>query len=131
MQRSNETKAKAFRIEFFLLFLFFLIGGAGFFLSLTSLDDSQPTVNEIAAYPLEKEPYLSRQEEIQANEWLTFDINDYLITSDTEIITSTKAKIKKYNDRMIGILFSEGGNYEIIFRSKADKKIIFRELISF
>jgi len=131
MQRSNETKAKAFRIEFFLLFLFFLIGGAGFFLSLTSLDDSQPTVNEIAAYPLEKEPYLSRQEEIQANEWLTFDINDCLITSDTEIITSTKAKIKKYNDRMIGILFSEGGNYEIIFRSKADKKIIFRELISF
>ena len=131
MQRSNETKAKAFRIEFFLLFLFFLIGGAGFFLSLTSLDDSQPTVNEIAAYPLEKEPYLSRQEEIQANEWITFDINDYLLTSDTEIITSTKAKIKKYNDRMIGILFSEGGNYEIIFRSKADKKIIFRELISF
>jgi hypothetical protein len=131
MQRSNETKAKAFRIEFFLLFLFFLIGGAGFFLSLTSLDDSQPTVNEIAAFPLEKEPYLSRQEEIQANEWITFDINDYLLTSDTEIITSTKAKIKKYNDRMIGILFSEGGNYEIIFRSKADKKIIFRELISF
>ena len=130
MQRSNETKAKAFRIEFFLLFLFFLIGGAGFFLSLTSLDDSQPTVNEIAAFPLEKEPYLSRQEEIQANEWITFDINDYLITSDTEIITSTKAKIKMYNDRMIGILFSEGGNYEIIFRSKADKKIIFRELIS-
>jgi len=131
MQRSNETKAKAFRIEFFLLFLFFLIGGAGFFLSLTSLDDSQPTVNEIAAFPLEKEPYLSRQEEIQANEWITFDINDYLLTSDTEIITSTKAKIKMYNDRMIGILFSEGGNYEIIFRSKADKKIIFRELISF
>lgn len=131
MQRSNETKAKAFRIEFFLLFLFFLIGGAGFFLSLTSLDDSQPTVNEIAAFPLEKEPYLSRQEEIQANEWITFDINDYLLTSDTEIITSTKAKIKKYNDRMIGILFSEGGNYEIIFRSKADKKIIFRELITF
>jgi len=131
MQRSNETKAKAFRIGFFLLFLFFLIGGAGFFLSLTSLDDSQPTVNEIAAFPLEKEPYLSRQEEIQANEWITFDINDYLLTSDTEIITSTKAKIKKYNDRMIGILFSEGGNYEIIFRSKADKKIIFRELISF
>jgi hypothetical protein len=114
-----------------LLFLFFLIGGAGFFLSLTSLDDSQPTVNEIEAFPLEKEPYLSRQEEIQANEWITFDINDYLLTSDTEIITSTKAKIKKYNDRMIGILFSEGGNYEIIFRSKADKKIIFRELISF
>ena len=131
MQRSNETKAKAFRIEFFLLFLFFLIGGAGFFLSLTSLDDSQPTVNEIEAFPLEKEPYLSRQEEIQANEWITFDINDYLLTSDTEIITSTKAKIKKYNDRMIGILFSEGGNYEIIFRSKADKKIIFREIISF
>ena len=131
MQRSNETKAKAFRIEFFLLFLFFLIGGAGFFLSLTSLDDRQPTVNEIAAFPLEKEPYLSRQEEIQANEWITFDINDYLLTSDTEIITSTKAKIKKYNDRMIGILFSEGGNYEIIFRSKADKKIILRELISF
>ena len=131
MQRSNETKAKAFRIEFFLLFLFFLIGGAGFFLSLTSLDDSQPTVNEIAAFPLEKEPYLSRQEEIQANEWITFEINDYLLTSDTEIITSTKAKIKMYNDRMIGILFSEGGNYEIIFRSKADKKIIFRELISF
>jgi hypothetical protein len=131
MQRSNETKAKAFRIEFFLLFLFFLIGGAGFFLSLTSLDDSQPTVNEIAAFPLEKEPYLSRQEEIQANEWITFDINDYLLTSDTEIITSTKAKIKMYNDRMIGILFIEGGNYEIIFRSKADKKIIFRELISF
>ena len=131
MQRSNETKAKAFRIEFFLLFLFFLIGGAGFFLSLTSLDDSQPTVNEIAAFPLEKEPYLSRQEEIQANEWITFDINDYLLTSDTEIITSTKAKIKKYNDRMIGILFSEGGNYEITFRSKTDKKIIFRELISF
>ncbi len=131
MQRSNETKAKAFRIEFFLLFLFFLIGGAGFFLSLTSLDDSQPTVNEIEAFPLEKEPYLSRQEEIQANEWITFDINDYLLTSDTEIITSTKAKIKKYNDRMIGILFSEGGNYEIIFRSKTDKKIIFREIISF
>ena len=131
MQRSNETKAKAFRIEFFLLFLFFLIGGAGFFLSLTSLDDSQPTVNEIEAFPLEKEPYLSRQEEIQANEWITFDINDYLITSDTEIITSTKAKIKKYNDRMIGLLFSEGGNYEIIFRSKTNKKIIFRELISF
>jgi hypothetical protein len=131
MQRSNETKAKAFRIEFFLLFLFFLIGGAGFFLSLTSLDDSQPTVNEIEAFPLEKEPYLSRQEEIQANEWITFDINDYLLTSDTEIITSTKAKIKKYNDRMIGILFSEGGNFEIIFRSKRDKKIIFRELISF
>ena len=131
MQRSNETKAKAFRIEFFLLFLFFLIGGAGFFLSLTSLDDSQPAVNEIAAFPLEKEPYLSRQEEIQANEWITFDINDYLITSDTEIITSTKTKIKKYNDRMIGLLFSEGGNYEIIFRSKTNKKIIFRELISF
>jgi len=131
MQRSNETKAKAFRIEFFLLFLFFLIGGAGFFLSLTSLDDSQPTVNEIAAFPLEKEPYLSRQEEIQANEWITFDINDYLITSDTEIITYTKTKIKKYNDRMIGLLFSEGGNYEIIFRSKTNKKIIFRELISF
>jgi len=131
MQRSNETKAKAFRIEFFLLFLFFLIGGAGFFLSLTSLDDSQPTVNEIEAFPLEKEPYLSRQEEIQADEWITFDINDYLLTSDTEIITSTKAKIKKYNDRMIGILFSEGGNYEIIFRSKTDKKIIFREIISF
>ena len=131
MQRSNETKAKAFRIEFFLLFLFFLIGGAGFFLSLTSLDDSQPTVNEIEAFPLEKEPYLSRQEEIQDNEWITFDINDYLLTSDTEIITSTKAKIKKYNDRMIGILFSEGGNYEIIFRSKTDKKIIFREIISF
>jgi hypothetical protein len=131
MQRSNETKAKAFRIEFFLLFLFFLIGGAGFFLSLTSLDDSQPNVNEIEAFTLEKEPYLSRQEEMQANEWITFDINEYLITSDTEIITSTKAKIKKYNDRMIGILFSEGGNYEIIFRSKADKKIIFREIISF
>ena len=131
MQRPNETKAKAFRIEFFLLFLFFLIGGAGFFLSLTSLDDSQPTVNEIEAFPLEKEPYLSRQEEIQANEWITFDINDYLITSDTEIITSTKTKIKKYNDRMIGLLFSEGGNYEIIFRSKTNKKIIFRELISF
>ena len=131
MQRSNETKAKAFRIEFFLLFLFFLIGGAGFFLSLTSLDDSQPTVNEIEAFPLEKELYLSRQEEIQANEWITFDINDYLITSDTEIITSTKTKIKKYNDRMIGLLFSEGGNYEIIFRSKTNKKIIFRELISF
>jgi hypothetical protein len=114
-----------------LLFLFFLIGGAGFFLSLTSLDDSQPTVNEIEAFPLEKEPYLSRQEEIQANEWITFDINDYLITSDTEIITSTKTKIKKYNDRMIGLLFSEGGNYEIIFRSKTNKKIIFRELISF
>jgi hypothetical protein len=131
MQRSNETKAKAFRIEFFLLFLFFLIGGAGFFLSLTSLDDSQPTVNEIEAFPLENEPYLSRQEEIQANEWITFDINDYLITSDTEIITSTKTKIKKYNDRMIGLLFIEGGNYEIIFRSKTNKKIIFRELISF
>jgi len=131
MQRSNETKAKAFRIEFFLLFLFFLIGGAGFFLSLTSLDDSQPTVNEIEAFPLEKEPYLSRQEEIQANEWITFDINDYQITKDTEIIASSKAKIKKYNERMIGILFSEGGSFEIIFRSKRDKKIIFRELISF
>jgi hypothetical protein len=131
MQRSNETKAKAFRIEFFLLFLFFLIGGAGFFLSLTSLDDSQPNVNEIEAFTLEKEPYLSRQEEMQANEWITFDINEYLITSDTEIITSTKTKIKKYNDRMIGLLFSEGGNYEIIFRSKTNKKIIFRELISF
>jgi prophage antirepressor-like protein len=32
---------------------------------------------------------------------------------------------------LIGILFSESGNYEIIFRSKKDKKIIFRELISF
>jgi hypothetical protein len=131
MQRSNETKAKAFRIEFFLLFLFFLIGGAGFFLSLTSLDDSQPTVNSIETFTLEKEPYLSRQEEIQANEWITFDINNYLISSDTEIITSTKAKIKKYNAGMISLLFSEGGNYEIIFRSKTDKKIIFRELISF
>ncbi|MFO0468082.1 MAG: hypothetical protein ACK5ZX_02100 [Bacteroidota bacterium] len=131
MQRSNETKAKAFRIEFFLLFLFFLIGGAGFFLSLTSLDDSQPIVNEIEAFTLEKEPYLSRHEKIQANEWITFDIYDYLITSDTEIITSTRAKIKKYNNRMIGILFSAEGDYEIIFRSKTDKKIIFRELISF
>ena len=46
MQRSNETKAKAFRIEFFLLFLFFLIGGAGFFLSLSSLDDSEPKAPE-------------------------------------------------------------------------------------
>jgi hypothetical protein len=131
MQRSNETKAKAFRIEFFLLFLFFLIGGAGFFLSLTSLDDTQPTVNEIDVFTFEKEPYLSRQEEIKVNEWITFDLNDYQITKDTEIITSTKAKIKKYNDTMIGILFSERGNYEIIFRSKTDKKIIFRELISF
>jgi hypothetical protein len=131
MQRANETKAKAFRIEFFLLFLFFLIGGAGFFLSLTSLDDTQSTVNEIDVFTFEKEPYLSRQEEIQSNEWITFDLNDYQITKDTEIITSTKAKIKKYNDRMIGILFSERGNYEIIFRSKTDKKIIFRELISF
>jgi hypothetical protein len=82
-------------------------------------------------FTLEKEPYLSRHEEIKSNEWITFDINDYLITSDTEIITSTQTKMKKYNDRMIGILFSEGGNYEIIFRSKKDKKIIFRELISF
>jgi hypothetical protein len=131
MQRSNETKAKALRIEFFLLFLFFLIGGAGFFLSLTSLDDSQPTVNEIEAITLEKEPYLSRQEEIESNLWVTFDINDYQITKDTEIIASSKAKIKKYNERMIGILFSEGGSFEIIFRSKRDKKIIFRELISF
>jgi hypothetical protein len=131
MQRSNETKAKAFRIEFFLLFLFFLIGGAGFFLSLTSLDASEPAVNQMETFTLEREPYLSRQEEIQANEWITFDLNDYQITKDTEIITSTKAKIKKYNDTMIGILFSERGNYEIIFRSKKDKKIIFRELISF
>ncbi len=131
MQRSNETKAKAFRIEFFLLFLFFLIGGEGFFLSLTSLDDSEPAVNPVETFTLEKEPYLSRQEEIKSNKWITFDINEYLITSDTEIITSTQTKMKKYNDRMIGILFSEGGNYEIIFRSKRDKKIIFRELISF
>ena len=79
MQRSNETKAKAFRIEFFLLFLFFLIGGAGFFLSLTSLDDSEPTVNPMETFTLEKEPYLSRQEEIKSNEWITFDINDYLM----------------------------------------------------
>jgi hypothetical protein len=114
-----------------LLFLFFLIGGAGFFLSLTSLDDSEPEVNQMETFTLEKEAYLSRQEEIKVNEWITFDINDYLITSDTEIITSTQTKMKKYNDRMIGILFSESGNYEIIFRSKKDKKIIFRELISF
>ena len=93
MQRSNETKAKALRIEFFLLFLFFLIGGAGFFLSLTSLDDSQPTVNEIEAITLEKEPYLSRQEEIESNLWITFDINDYQITKDTEIFASSKEKI--------------------------------------
>lgn len=131
MQRSNETKANAFRIEFFLLFLFFLIGGAGFFLSLTSLDESQPNVYPREVFTLEKEPYLSRQEDIKTNEWITFDINDYLITSDTEIITSTKVKIKKYNNRVIGILFSEEGNYEILFRSKTDKKIIFRELISF
>lgn len=131
MHRSNETEANAFRIEFFLLFLFFLIGGAGFFLSLTSLDDSQHNVNSIVTYTLEKEPYLSRQGEIQANEWITFDINDYLITSDTEIITSKKVKIKKFNKRVIGILFSEEGNYEILFRSKSDKKIIFREIISF
>lgn len=130
MQRSNETKAKAFRMEFFMLILFFLIGGAGFFLSLTSLDDNQSNVNQTETFTLEKEPYLSRQEEIKSNKWITFDINDYLITSDTEIITSTRAEIKKYNDRMIGILFSEGGNYEIIFRSKKEKKIIFRELIS-
>ncbi len=131
MQRSNETKAKALRIEFFLLFLCFLIGGAGFFLSLTSLDDSEPTVYTIEKITLEKEPYLSRQEEIRSNEWITFEINDYLMTSDTENITSTKTKIKKYNDRIIGILFSESGNYEIIFRSKKDKKIILKELISF
>jgi hypothetical protein len=131
MHRSNDTEANAFRIEFFLLFLFFLIGGAGFFLSLTSLDDSQHNVNSIVTYTLEKEPYLSRQGEIQANEWITFDINDYLITSDTEIITSKNVKIKKFNKRVIGILFSEEGNYEILFRSKSDKKIIFREIISF
>lgn len=131
MQRSNETKAKAFRIEFFLLFLFFLIGGAGFFLSLTSLDESEPPLNRRETFTVEKEPYLSKQEDIQSNEWITFDINNYQINSDTEIITSTQTKIKKYNDRMIGILFSEGGNYEIIFRSKKEKKIIFRELISF
>lgn len=131
MHRSNDTEANAFRIEFFLLFLFFLIGGAGFFLSLTSLDDSQHNVNSIVTYTLEKEPYLSRQGKIQANEWITFDINDYLITSDTEIITSKNVKIKKFNKRVIGILFSEEGNYEILFRSKSDKKIIFREIISF
>jgi hypothetical protein len=69
-------------------------------------------------------------EETEINQWNTYEVNDYEISGDTEIITSPRTQIKIYANSVIGLYFKERGNYEIIFRSKKEQKIIFREFIS-
>jgi hypothetical protein len=130
MQRFNETKANASRIEFYLLFGFFLFGSAGFFLSLTSLEDNSQEMKIPETLSVERDAYLSRVEEMELNQWNTYEVNDYEISEDTEIIIYPKTQTKIYENSLIGLYFQEKGNYEIIFRSKKEQRIIFRELIS-
>jgi len=130
MQRFNETKANASRIEFYLLFGFFLFGSAGFFLSLTSQEDNSQEMKIPETLSVERDAYLSRVEEMELNQWNTYEVNDYEISEDTEIIIYPKTQTKIYENSLIGLYFQEKGNYEIIFRSKKEQRIIFRELIS-
>jgi hypothetical protein len=130
MSRFNETKANASRIEFYLLFGFFLFGSAGFFISLTSLEDNSQEMKIPETLSVERDAYLSKLEETEINQWNTYEVNDYEISGDTEIITSPRTQIKIYANSVIGLYFKERGNYEIIFRSKKEQKIIFREFIS-
>lgn len=130
MQRFNETKANASRIEFYLLFGFFLFGSTGFLLSLTSLEENFQGRKIPVSLSVERDAYLSRVEEMELNQWNTYEVNDYEISEDTEIIIYPKTQTKIYENSLIGLYFKEKGNYEIIFRSKKEQRIIFRELIS-
>jgi len=129
MQRTIETKASASRIEFYLLFIFFLLGGTGFFLSLSGMIEASPETGLLEMESQEKQVSLSKVEETSLDRWNTYEVNDYEITADTEIKTYPETRIKIYANSIIGLYFEKKGAYEITFRSKKNDKIIFREII--
>lgn len=129
MQRTIETKAGASRIEFYLLFIFFLLGGTGFFLSLSTMIEASPDIEILEIELQEKQVYLSKVEKTSLDRWNAYEVNDYEITSDTEIKTYPETRIKIYANSVIGLYFEKKGEYEITFRSKKNNKIIFREII--
>lgn len=130
MQRFNETKANASRIEIFMLLGFFLIGCAGFFLSLTSLDGNVQEMKIKEFVFMESEAFLSKSEYIGLNKWNTYEINDFKISADTEILIAPKTPFKIYSNNMIGLYFKKRGAYEIKFKNKKDQRILLREYIS-
>jgi len=129
MQRTIETKASASRIEFYLLFIFFLLGGTGFFLSLSTMIEASPELGLLEMESQEKQVSLSKVEETSLDRWNTYEVNDYEITADTEIKTYPETRIKIYANSIIGLYSEKKGEYEITFRSKKNNKIIFREII--
>lgn len=129
MQRTIETKASASRIEFYLLFIFFLLGGTGFFLSLSGMIEASPETGLLEMESQEKQVSLSKVEETSLDKWNTYEVNDYEITADTEIKTYPETRIKIYANSIIGLYSEKKGEYEITFRSKKNNKIIFREII--
>ncbi|MFM7092627.1 MAG: hypothetical protein ACKOZZ_17660 [Bacteroidota bacterium] len=129
MQRTIETKASASRIEFYLLFIFFLLGGTGFFLSLSGMIEASPETGLLEMESQEKQVSLSKVEETSLDRWNTYEVNDYEITADTEIKTYPETRIKIYANSIIGLYSEKKGEYEITFRSKKNNKIIFREII--
>ncbi|MEY3321738.1 MAG: hypothetical protein RLZZ417_1321 [Bacteroidota bacterium] len=130
MQRFNETKANASRIEIFMLLGFFLIGSAGFFLSLTSLDMNEQDMNIKDPEFMERQAFLSKSEYTGLHKWNTYEINDFEISAETEIIISPQTPVKIYANNTIGLYFKKRGAYEIKFKNKKDQRIIFREYIS-
>jgi len=129
MQRTIETKASASRIEFYFLFIFFLLGGTGFFLSLSGMIEASPETGLLEMESQEKQVSLSKVEETSLDRWNTYEVNDYEITADTEIKTYPETRIKIYANSIIGLYSEKKGEYEITFRSKKNNKIIFREII--
>lgn len=129
MQRTIETKASASRIEFYFQFIFFLLGGTGFFLSLSGMIEASPETGLLEMESQEKQVSLSKVEETSLDKWNTYEVNDYEITADTEIKTYPETRIKIYANSIIGLYSEKKGEYEITFRSKKNNKIIFREII--
>ncbi len=129
MQRTIETKASASRIEFYFQFIFFLLGGTGFFLSLSGMIEASPETGLLEMESQEKQVSLSKVEETSLDRWNTYEVNDYEITADTEIKTYPETRIKIYANSIIGLYSEKKGEYEITFRSKKNNKIIFREII--
>jgi len=130
MQRFDKTKAKASRMDFYLLFGFFLLGSAGFIISITSLEGNAQELKMVTLQMEKEEVYLSKSENVELNQWNTFELNNFVLSEETEVIVSPKTPMKVYGNSMIGLYFNTRGKYEITFKDKKDLSIILREQIS-
>lgn len=130
MQRLNQTKANASRIELSLLFSILMIGSTGFLISFTNEDNSLFEAGKTNIGQPEKESFLTKEEETEVSKWNIFELHEYEITSDTEIIITPKAALRIYDKKTIGVFFKKAMGYEIIFKSKKLHKIELKEYIS-